>query len=126
MVDIDIVGRVVASVGSEHAITLSLSGGAEVRIETVSEFTEPDRPQLVIDPQHLETDQELQRVLPGRIVEQVAVDADAGSLVVTLEGGVDLRVLPDIDFEAWSLTLDDGSSYVCLPGGGLGRWGPRH
>ncbi|MGL4297726.1 MAG: DUF6188 family protein [Candidatus Neomicrothrix subdominans] len=123
--DLDIADRIVEEVTSEYAITLGLAGGAQLRIETQCELNEPGRALLVIDPQNLDTDQGLQRTLVGRAVEEATAEVETGSLAVAFEGGTTLRVLPSSDFEAWAVTWPDGVTVVCLPGGGLSRWGAQ-
>jgi hypothetical protein len=123
---VDIAGRLVEQVGDEHAITLSLSGGVEVRIETVFELGQAGGVMLVVDPQNLDTDKDLQRVLPGCVVRQAVADPDTGTLTLTFEGEIRVHVSSDADFEAWSVIWPDGATVVSLPGGGLSQWGARH
>lgn len=123
--EIDIVDRIVEEVNSEYSITLGLTGGAEVRIETPFELSEPGHVLLVIDPQNLKSDRDLQRALFGRAVARATVDVDSGSLAVAFDSGTVLLVPPDADFEAWTATWPDGVTLVSLPGGGLSQWGAQ-
>ena len=49
-----------------------------------------------------------------------------GSGVLLLTVGQDsVEVPPDPNFEAWTLTLEDGEMFVAVPGGGVTHWSPR-
>ncbi|MER6971122.1 DUF6188 family protein [Nocardioides sp. NPDC000445] len=122
--DIDIAARSIEHIASEHAVTLGLSGGTSVRIETSLVLTEAGQASMPIDPQNLETDQDLLRVLLGHTVEHAVAD-DGGSLTITFDNGATLTVAPDPDFEAWSITCPNGAIVLSLDGGGLSRWGAR-
>lgn len=121
----DIGARLVEQVSTEYAITLGLSGGLAVRIETSFVLSEPGHAPLTIDPQNLDTDRELQRALLGRTVNQAIAEVDAGSLEITFDGGISVLVPSDADFEAWAVTWPDGYTVVSLPGGGLSQWGAQ-
>lgn len=122
--DIDIAAQRIDQITSEYAVTLHLSGGTAVRIETSLDLTEAGQASTPIDPQTLQTDQDLLRVLLGHTVEHAVAD-DGGSLTITFDNGATLAVAPDPDFEAWSITGPDGSIVLSLPGGGLSQWGAR-
>ncbi|UIJ33958.1 DUF6188 family protein [Allobranchiibius sp. GilTou73] len=121
--DLDLVSCRVEQVDSENAITLRLSEGSEVRIETKLKLTRPDREVAVLDARDLDSEQGLLDVLLGRAVDQATADEVTGSLAVIFANGVRLDVAADPDYEAWSLVGRDGSLVVSLPGGGLSRWG---
>ncbi len=123
--EIDLADRIVEQITSEYAITLGLTSGVEVRIETSLEISEPSREILRIDPQDLRTDRDLQRALVGRTVAHATADPASGSLEVAFDDGTALRVSPHADFEAWTVTWPDGAAVVSLPGGGLSEWGAQ-
>jgi|GEM_PF-6559885 len=40
--------------------------------------------------------------------------------------GVEIAHVPaSVDFESWQVWGDDGSGWVCMPGGEIAHWGPR-
>lgn len=124
-VDIDIRTRLVSEIDTEHAVTLALSGGAKVRIESSFELAGPGFAPKMIDPENLGSDRALQETLGGRIVEDATADRDTGVLVISFDGGVQLKVPSDPHFESWSASWPDGSTVVALPGGGLSCWGAQ-
>lgn len=120
---IDLAARRVEEVETEHAVTLVLSGGTKVRIESQFDLWEPGFAPTALDPEDLPSGQGLRQSLRGRIVEVGIADEDSGSLRITFDGGLILQVLSDPDFESWSASWPDGTTVVALPGGGLSRWG---
>lgn len=120
--DLDLASFRVEQFDPEPAITLRLSEGSEVQIETKFEFTCPDQQVAVLDPQNLDSEQGLLDALLGRAIDQATADEVTGSLAVIFANGVRLDVAADPDYEAWSFVGRDGSYVVSLPGGGLSRW----
>jgi Family of unknown function (DUF6188) len=59
----------------------------------------------------------------GTTVTAVTV-SENGDLEVRLSGGFTVSVAAHPSFEAWSLTLSDGTLLVCTPGGNVACWGP--
>lgn len=123
--DLDLSGQQVQAVTSDYAVTLVLSGGATVRIETKLTVSRPGEGDSVIDPQGLVDGFDLQATLVGCTIARGAADNALGSLVLLFEEGTRLDVAPDDDYEAWSIGWPDGSLLVSLPGGGVSEWGPR-
>lgn len=123
--EIDIRHCRVDEIDTEHAVTLVLSGGALVRIESRFDLALPTASPTTIDPENLSADLGLRQVLGGRLVEQATAAEETGLLVITFLGGLVLTVPPDPDFEAWSMSWSNGSMVVALPGGGLSSWGAR-
>lgn len=123
--EIDIRARRVDEIDTEQAVTLVLSGGVAIRIESTFDLTEPAATPRIIDPENLSADLGLGLMLRGRVVEAATADEESGLLSITFLGGLVLRVPPDPDFEAWSTSWSDGSTVVALPGGGLSSWGAR-
>ncbi|WP_377325645.1 DUF6188 family protein [Pimelobacter simplex] len=123
--EIDIRARRVEEVDTEQAVTLVLSGGAAIRIESSFDLTEPAATPTTIDPDNLSGDLGLGSMLRGRVVEVATADEETGLLSITFRGGLVLRVPPDPDFEAWTASWLDGSTVVALPGGGMSVWGAR-
>lgn len=122
---IDIGASSVDQIYAEHALTLVLSGGVQIRIETPFDLSEVAAVQTTIDPEDLSADHEFRGALRGRIVEAAIADEDTGSLTLTFRGGLVLQVPSDAAFEAWSASWSDGSLVVALPGGGLRSWGAQ-
>ncbi len=123
---IDIAGRVMESACEEHALILRISDGVTIRIETLFELSEPDRPAVAIDPDGCDGDVERwESILHGRTVDRAEVDVNEGKLSMGFDGGVTVDVPPDPDYEAWAVTRTDGVTIVSLPGGGVSRWGAR-
>lgn len=120
--DLDLVSCGVEQFDSEYAITLRLSDGSEVRIETKFELRCPSQEVAVFDPQNLDSGQGLLGALLGRAVDRATADEVTGFLAVVFADGVGLDVAADPDYEAWSFVGRDGSRLVSLPGGGLSRW----
>lgn len=128
-VRIDIVSRVVEGVSREHAIIVRLSGGAQIRIESPFELFEQGLASRVVDPDGADLDDTdfdvtLERALLGRTVADAILGLGNGLLVVTFDDETSLRVPPDPDFEAWSVTHLDGRMVAALPGGAVSQWGP--
>lgn len=46
-----------------------------------------------------------------------------GRLLIAFEGGRDVAVGPNDDFEAWELSAPKGVRAVCRAGGGVSTWG---
>lgn len=126
MMNIEVGGQRVEEIDTEFAVTLVLSSGAKLRIETALDLLEPSAASMILDPQALGSDLGLLRVLSGRLIESATADENSGALCITFDAGVTLRVAPDPDFEAWSAAWPDGSTLVALPGGGLARWGAKN
>ncbi|WP_424923847.1 DUF6188 family protein [Aeromicrobium yanjiei] len=124
-VQIDIGTRRIEEIDTEYAVTLMFSGGVQIRIEGSFTISGTGRAPTTFDPQNLGTDQGLHRVIGGGTVEFATADENSGSLVVTLSGGIILRVAADPDFESWTASWPDGNTVVSMPGGGLSCWGPR-
>lgn len=124
-VQIDIRACRVEEIDTEQAVTLGLSGGAKIRIESRFDLAGADSAHRTIDPEDPGSDRDLQGMLRGQVVEAATADGDTGSLTIVFTGGLCLRVPPDPDFESWSASWPDGSLVVALPGGGLSCWGPR-
>lgn len=53
-----------------------------------------------------------------------ATVGETGRLDLAIDGGAYLVVEPDQQYEAWTLSADNGLLVVCLPGGGVGVWTP--
>ena len=123
--EIDIRERRVDEVRTEQGVTLVLSGGAAVRIESPFDLAESAVALTTLDPVNLGADLQFGLLLRGRVVEAASADEETGSLSISFLGGLALSVPPDPDFEAWSTSWEDGSMVVALPGGGLSSWGAR-
>lgn len=118
-------GNHVESVDVEHALTLRLSGGAEIRVEVPFDLAEQGAASETIDPEDISVNHVVWELFVGKVVESATAVPATGGVVVALHGGLTLQVLPDPDFEAWSVTWPDGRLVVALPGGGLAVWGAR-
>ncbi|PRY67157.1 hypothetical protein B0I08_10750 [Glaciihabitans tibetensis] len=95
---------------------------SETRIESPFHLVRPDAHTHVIDPEHPSHPDEL------LMLHKTDVDADCfvdGSLELRFSNGYTVTVMPDIEFEAWTLTRRNGELAVATPGGGLTTFGPR-
>lgn len=121
--EIDIAARITA-VTSQFATDLVLDDGTVVQLESPAELTLPGADTVVVDPSD-ETEPSRLASLTERVVNKIDVDDADGTLTVELADGSRLVVGPDPDFEAWTLRLPDGTTFVCQPGGGVTRF-PGH
>lgn len=68
-----------------------------------------------------QTDSEQQPSLTNRTISSATTD-QSGVLDISFTDGHRLTVIPDADYEAWSLAGPCGRKVVCLPGGDLATW----
>ena len=117
--EIPLVGQKVMRCSVDHAFRLHFGSGnqrVELIIETPFTLIDSDR-ELRLAPSHVE---ELGPALGlfDRTVKHVNVEAD-GALVVRFDGGVEMSIKPDDQYEAWQIVDAGGSMLICTPGGGL-------
>jgi hypothetical protein len=61
------------------------------------------------------------RLLHQELVELIV--NDEGVLNLAFKNGVEFRVCPTEEFEAWELSTSEGVRWVCMPGGKIAEWG---
>jgi len=121
----DLATQTVDRISFDFGITLLFSDGTELRITTPCEIRSSGGEVVTVDPENLGSDLRILPLLLHQAVQEAQVDEASGAVDVSLRSGSHLRVGPDPDFEAWSLTAPDGSLIVSLPGGGTSRWKER-
>ncbi len=117
-------GRTVDRLCLDFAITLTIRGGLEVKLESPFVLQRADRSEVLLVP-----DGDAERLSPVMsLVRGTATRVEAfkdGRLEVVFADGSKLRVPADEDFEAWQLVGPDGLLIVSLPGGELAVWRPE-
>ncbi|MDN4595650.1 DUF6188 family protein [Leifsonia virtsii] len=111
----------VVQVRFDHALTLVLDGSLAIRIECPLVYFD-GRTERTAIPGNAESVAPLAG-LYGTQVREASITADV--LRVEFRGDQWLRVAPDDDFEAYSVTWDGPEEkllIVCMPGGGLADW----
>ena len=116
--------RDVVQVQFDHAVTLVIEGSLAIRVECPFVYFDgiAERPAIPGDAESVAA----LVGLHGTQVRKASIAADV--LLVEMSGGRWLRVAPDDDFEAYSVTWDgpgDRLLIVCIPGGGLADWSQR-
>jgi len=54
-------------------------------------------------------------------IKELRIDAES-VLRLTFEGGGEIRVYPNDEFESWELATSDNKRIVCMPGGDIAEW----
>ncbi|CCF61488.1 DUF6188 family protein [Nocardia cyriacigeorgica] len=96
----------------------------ELQIECDLEIADGSQPANQVEYERYQEHREQIQTLVGAVVETATIDS-SGSLELGLDTGVSVRVLPDMEYEAWSLVGPRGYRVVCLPGGQLAIWSAR-
>lgn len=116
-------GQSIISEDFGYTVSLNLSGGYEIRIETdfslhdsegdfrLSPGVDPDAGALRL------------RALTGNVVTESRAES-SGTLRLGFADGARLRVEPDHNFEAWTIAGPNGMKVACMPGGELAVWSP--
>jgi len=113
-------GQTITGLLFDHAVTFLGDAGDELRVETPLTLTTNDG-SLTIDPQALTNNAgDLFKLLHEPVSHVIIVDD--GTLTITWESGAQIRVEPQSDYEAWTLTSRAGARYVCNPGGNVTTW----
>lgn len=120
---IEIFDSMIETVRADFSVTLGLSGGTEVRIETAFEIAVPGRSPVIIDPEGWGGDNPTARALQGRTIIRAEAEDVSGTLVIALDNRTEIRIPADADHEAWSVSGLDGVAMAALPGGGIACWG---
>jgi hypothetical protein len=122
-VNLSLIGQSVHTVALDYAVTLRLDGGADIRVEAAFSIRRPDGQLAHVDPEHLGPGLEhIAAVLHQTVSASVA--QDGGTLVLDFENGAQIRVAPDLSYEAWSLAGPHGEKIIAMPGGELAIWDP--
>jgi hypothetical protein len=108
----------------DYGVTLLLAGEGpqyELRLQTPFTLIEGDR-RLLLEPEHTATLGPVVTLF-GRNVSS-AETLDDGCLSLRLHDAL-LHITPHPEYEAWTLTGDDGLLVVCGPGGAVTTWSPK-
>ena len=105
-------GQTVEYVRLGHATVLGLPGGCQVIIETSACLNA-----RVVDP----GDQAYATLL-GNVIQAGWTD-QGGRLRILFDGGLELLVGADAEFESWAITGRGGQLIVCLARGEVAFWG---
>ncbi|MFB9905095.1 DUF6188 family protein [Allokutzneria oryzae] len=112
-------GMEVTQVRVDNALTLLLSGGALITVESAAELSTPDGPVRLLP--------DRQKVAPALALFGAKLTWEIifrhGALHLGFDNGYHLTVEPDPRFEAWSATGPGELRVVCTPGGELATWG---
>ncbi|MPZ94020.1 MAG: hypothetical protein GEU96_03705 [Propionibacteriales bacterium] len=121
--DLGIQRQTIVRVAFDNAITVFIEGHSVLTIETELIVEQPDAGTVSVDPGKL--DAAVKSVTDLLHREIAAADADeSGSLIIALDDGSGIRVMPHASFEAWSMVGPGDRRIVCKPGGGLSVWSP--
>ena len=119
--DLNLLGKSVSRIDLSWALIIVTACGDEVRVETEAALTASGGASIVFDPERLQNVPELlMEAVQGSISS--ACCTPEGELHIEFEGGMELKVSPDDEYEAWQYSGSDGSLVVCLPGGGVATW----
>ncbi len=111
----------VSRISFDHAVTLLLENGGEIRIETAFELVDEFRASALVDLKKIgNSSLTILSVLHHPLIEATVVDD--GTLELRFGNGVRMTVSPDDLFESWSYSHPSGTKIVGLPGGGICRW----
>jgi hypothetical protein len=125
---VDLVGRSVLMFTIDYRVTLFLHGDAtydgSITLEQPFEVRTPDGRRTTLDPAQ---QAELGPVLAcfGKVVREIAIDRQAGSLLLTFEDGTAIAASSGERYEAWEVNAP-GLKVVASPGGGLAVWDEGH
>lgn len=112
----------VIRISFDYAVTLSLEGGGEIRIEAPFVLSTEGRLIARVDPVSIgEAASDVLSLLHLRV--EAADVTDGGVLSIRLAGSRTVAVEPDERYEAWSYTDRSGVMAVCSPGGSVTTWG---
>ncbi|MBW8761511.1 MAG: hypothetical protein JF592_02865 [Microbacterium sp.] len=120
---IEIFDSMIETVRADFSVTLGLSGGTEIRIETDFEIAVPGHSPVIIDPEGWAADSPTARALQGRTIIRAEAEDASGTLAIALDNRTEIRIPAHADHEAWSVSSLDGVAVVALPGGGIAHWG---
>lgn len=120
-----LVGRQLDEVQFGHMLRLFFAGGFELQVESGVRLVTGDGDQQV--PADVEPGTPGSAAVSGLVGRTVAgtellSGAETGGLRIDLGDGVELRVAPDTDYEAWNLTGPDRQRAISLPGGEISTW----
>lgn len=121
-VALELSGGTVESVTLEYVLSLDLSNGWHLDIESAATLTVAGISTVIAPARNEQLAEVLDAVL-GRTVTACAVEP-RGALLLHLDGGQALTVEPDDSFEAWTAAGPAGEKYVCEPGGSVAWWSP--
>ena len=109
----------------DYACTLLLSHGSLLRIESAFRVRDLASGEEETTDPNVSHDSAL--VVLCLLHQEVTVTLDPHPIlrVDALDGPVGIDVAPNPAYEAWTLSNEDGSMIVCVPGGELARWGPH-
>jgi len=115
--DLHLEGQVLTTWVPGYAVSLLTDRGTEIQIE--NEFT------LRHGGEHKQVKPDVNLDFPVELQQQMitrSVIEESGTLDISFDNGVAIRVPPDNDYEAWNIT-GPTRKYVCGPGGEIVTWG---
>ncbi|WP_432760923.1 DUF6188 family protein [Nocardia cyriacigeorgica] len=112
------------TIGYTVTVRLGESFEYELHIEGDLEIFEGSKPPTRFEYECYQEHREQLEALVGSVVETATADS-SGSFELGLNTGLCVRVLPDAEYEAWSLVGPRGYRVICLPGGQLAIWSAR-
>lgn len=114
-------GQSIVSEDFGYTVSLTLSGGYEIRIETPFSLHDSDGDHQISPGADPDVNSRRLESLTGQTIT-TSVAEDSGALRVDFTHGARLRIEPDSGFEAWTVAGPNGMKVVCLPGGELAVW----
>jgi hypothetical protein len=117
-------GQSVISEDYGYTVSLNLTGGYEVRIETDFSVQNADGDFQLSPGLDPEVNSQLLHTLVGHAVT-TSVAEESGTLRLDFDNGARLRANPDDSFEAWTIAGPHGMKIACMPGGELAIWSPE-
>lgn len=115
-------GKSVERICIDYAVTLHFDDGAVLRLESAFSLMAPSETALaMIDPAQLGGKGDRILGLIRREVLEASITA-SGDLKLIFGHGWRLSSEPDDQYEAWSLVVPNGDTFVCLPGGRVARY----
>ncbi len=75
------------------------------------------------DRQDRKADGYAERVV-GLLHDTVTVEVGDDATLRIVGAKVGIEAHPEPGYESWTLTREDGSMLVCMPGGEIAQWGP--
>ncbi|MGE0879829.1 MAG: DUF6188 family protein [Acidimicrobiia bacterium] len=118
-------GKSIERICIDYAVSLQFDDGAALRLESEFSLTaSSETASAMIDPAQLGGNGDRILGLIRREVHEASITG-SGDLALIFDHGGHLSSKPDQAYEAWSLVLPNGDTFICLPGGGIARYPGR-